>query len=169
MTPSIRQIFVTAAAAAALAACANAHAADPSAIHVDIPVHLKHADVVFNMDHRAFAGDLPVGMHYMDLLSQRYKKQSIGGKIIGVFHGDAAYMVLNDHAYDLARHVTTGNPYARLIAHLRAQGVQIEECRVSMMAHHWGNADLLPGVLVNGGAVARLIWLHQQGYAQIQP
>ncbi len=169
MTPSIRQILVSAGAAVALACCAGASAEPAAAIHVDIPVQLKHADVVFNMDHRAFAGDLPVGMHYMDLLAQRYKKQAIGGKIIGVFHGDAAYMVLNDRAYDAARHVSTGNPYAKLVAHLRAQGVQIEECRVSMMAHHWGNADLLPGVLVNGGAVARLIQLHQQGYAQIQP
>ena len=38
-----------------------------------------------------------------------------------------------------------------------------------MMAHHWRNAELLPGVLLNGGAVARLVQLHQQGYAQIQP
>ncbi len=171
MTPSIRQFFVNILGAAALVGCGSALAAPPAgpAIHVDIPVRLKHADVVFNMDHRAFAGDLPVGMHYMDLLAQRYKKQSIRGKIIGVFHGDGAYMVLDDRAYDAARHVSTGNPYAGLIAHLRAQGVQIEECRVSMMAHHWGNSDLLPGVLVNGGAVARLIQLHQEGYAQIQP
>ena len=169
MTLSPRPFIVIAALAAALVGSGGALAAAAPEIHVGIPVHLKHADVVFNMDHRAFAGDLPVGMHYMDLLSQRYKKQGIGGKIIGVFHGDAAYMVLNDRAYDAARHVATGNPYAKLVAHLRAQGVQIEECRVSMMAHHWGNADLLPGVLVNGGAVARLIQLHQEGYAQIQP
>jgi intracellular sulfur oxidation DsrE/DsrF family protein len=152
--------------AQAMAAPAPA-AADP--IHVDIPVPLKHADVVFNMDHRAFVGDLPVGMNYMHLLAMRYAKDHITGKIIGVFHGAGAYMVLNDKAYDAARHVKTGNPYAPIVAALRKQGVQIEECRVSMMAHHWGNADLLPGVLVNGGAVARLIELQQQGYVQIQP
>ena len=152
--------------AQAMAAPAPA-AADP--IHVDIPVPLKHADVVFNMDHRAFVGDLPVGMNYMHLLAMRYAKDHITGKIIGVFHGAGAYMVLNDKAYDAARQVKTGNPYAPIVAALRKQGVQIEECRVSMMAHHWGNADLLPGVLVNGGAVARLIELQQQGYVQIQP
>ena len=158
---------LAAAVVAVPAVAAPAPAADP--IHVDIPVKLKHADVVFNMDHLAFAGDLPFGMNYMHLLAERYKKDGTTGKIVGVFHGPAAYMVLNDKAYDTARHVKTGNPYAPIIANLRKEGVQIEECRVSMKANHWGNADLLPGVLVNGGAVARLIELEQQGYIEIQP
>ena len=173
MNPPFRKTMQLLLGCAALALSAQAMAAPAPAtadpIHVDIPVPLKHADVVFNMDHRAFVGDLPVGMNYMHLLAMRYAKDHITGKIIGVFHGAGAYMVLNDKAYDAARHVKTGNPYAPIIAGLRKQGVQIEECRVSMMAHHWGNADLLPGVLVNGGAVARLIELQQQGYVQIQP
>ena len=36
---------------------------------VDIPVVLEKANVVFNMDHLAFAGDLPVGINYMHLLA----------------------------------------------------------------------------------------------------
>ncbi|MGD9786617.1 MAG: hypothetical protein AB7U30_01550 [Sulfuricellaceae bacterium] len=47
--------------------------------------------------------------------------------------------------------------------------MQIEECVNSMKNNHWVNADLLPGVKVNGGAVARLIQLEQQGFIQIQP
>ena len=173
MNHKLRHTLQALLCGAAFALGAQAMAAEPAAaapaIHVDIPVPLKHANVVFNMDHRAFVGDLPVGMNYMHLLSMRYHKDHITGKIIGVFHGAAAYMVLNDKAYDAARHVKTGNPYAPVIAALQKQGVQIEECRVSMKAHHWGNANLLPGVLVNGGAVARLIELEQQGYVQIQP
>ncbi|MCE5330057.1 hypothetical protein LLG07_06980 [bacterium] len=46
------------------------------------------------------------------------------GQIIGVFHGDAAYMTLNDEAYNTYRKVTTGNPYKELIAELIKQGVQ---------------------------------------------
>ena len=154
--------------------------ADP--IHIDIPVPLKQANVVFNMDHLAFLADLPFGMNYMHLLAMRMKKDAIKGKIIGVFqtglgayeeygifHGDAAYMTLNDKAYDAERHVTTGNPYAKTIAGLQNEGVQIEECAVSMKGHHWGNADLLPGVLVNAGAVGRIVQLVQEGYVQIQP
>jgi intracellular sulfur oxidation DsrE/DsrF family protein len=139
------------------------------AIRVDIPVVLKKADVVFNMDHLAFAGDLPVGINYMHLLANRFKQMGTQGQIIGVFHGAAAYMTLNDRAYDAYRKVSTGNPYKSLIAELIRQGVQIEECAVSMKNHHWANEDLLPGVKVNAGAVGRLIQLVQGGYVQIQP
>ena len=138
-------------------------------IQVDIPVVLDKANVVFNMDHLAFAGDLPVGIHYMHLLANRFKEQGTTGQIIGIFHGDAAYMTLNDAAYNAFRKVSTGNPYKGLFTELLQQGVQIEECAVSMKGHHWGNADLLPGVKVNTGAIGRLIQLIQQGYVQMQP
>lgn len=140
-----------------------------SSIHIDIPVVLTKANVVFNMDHLAFAGDIPVGIKYMHLLANKYKETDIKGQIIGIFHGDAAYMTLNDEAYNKFRGIKTGNPYKGLIAELQKQGVQIEECVVSMKAHNWTNENLLPNVKVNGGAVARLIELIQQGYVQIQP
>jgi len=138
-------------------------------IHVDVPVVLEKANVVFNMDHLAFVGNLPVGINYMRLLANRFKEVDTKGQIIGVFHGDAAYMTLNDRAYNAYRKVSTGNPYKGLIAELLKQGVQIEECAVSMKNHKWGNEDLLPGVKVNTGAVSRLIQLIQEGYVQIQP
>jgi len=139
------------------------------AIRVDIPVELEKANVVFNMDHLAFTGDLPVGINYMHLLANRFKEMGTKGRIIGVFHGFAAYMTLNDRAYNAFRKVSTGNPYKGLIAELIRQGVQVEECAVSMKHHNWGNEDLLPGVKVNAGAVGRLIQLIQKGYVQIQP
>ena len=138
-------------------------------IRVDIPVVLEKADVVFNMDHLAFAGDMPVGMNYMRLLSARFKKMNTKGEIIAIFHGDAAYMTLNDGAYNAYRKVSTGNPYKDLIARLLGSGVQIEECAVSMKNHQWGNEDLLPGIKVNSGAVSRLIQLVQKGFVQIEP
>jgi intracellular sulfur oxidation DsrE/DsrF family protein len=142
---------------------------DEHKIVVEIPVVLEKANVAFNMDHLAFAGDLPVGINYMYLLANRFKEMKTKGQIIGVFHGDAAYMTLNDKAYNAYRKVSTGNPYKGLIAELLKQGVQIEECAVSMKNHKWGNEDLLPGVKVNAGAVSRLIHLIQEGYVQIQP
>ena len=138
-------------------------------IRVEIPVVLEKADVVFNMDHLVFSGDFPVGINYMHLLANRLKEMEIKGNIIGIFHGDAAYMTLNDNAYNVYRHVSTGNPVKVLIAELMKQGVQIEECSVSMKNHQWGNEDLLPDVKVNNGAVGRLIQLVQGGYVQIQP
>ena len=138
-------------------------------IHVDIPVVLKNANVVFNMDHLAFAGDMPVGINYIHLLANRFKELGTKGQIIGVFHGDAAYMTLNDKAYNAYRNVSTGNPYKGYIAELIKQGVQIEECAVSMTKHKWINKNLLPDVKVNAGAVGRLIQLTLEGYVQIQP
>jgi len=138
-------------------------------IHVDIPVVLEKANVVFNLDHLAFDGDMPVGIKYMHLLADRYKEMGIKGQIIGIFHGEAAYMTLTDKAYNAYRKISTGNPYKDLLAMLMKQGIQIEECAVSMKSHGWGNEDLLPGVKVNTGAVGRLIQLTQEGYVQIQP
>jgi len=163
-----------------LLASQPAHAGNPGAadsnqaggkhpIRIDIPVVLEKADVVFNMDHLAFAGDMPVGMNYMRLLSARFKETNTKGEIIAIFHGDAAYMTLNDKAYNAYRKVNTGNPYKELIAGLLGSGIQIEECAVSMKNHQWGNEDLLSGIKVNSGAVSRLIQLIQKGFVQIEP
>jgi intracellular sulfur oxidation DsrE/DsrF family protein len=142
---------------------------DEHAIRIEIPVVLEKADVVFNMDHQAFVGDMSIGMNWMKLMSYRFRDWHTAGHIISVFHGDAAYLTLNDSAYNTYRKVTTGNPHKGFIAELQKLGVQIEECGVSMKNHGWGNDDLLPGVKVNSGAVGRLIQLVQSGYVQIQP
>ena len=138
-------------------------------IRIDIPVVLEEASVVFNMDHAAFTGDLPVGMNYMRLMAGRFAEMKTKGKIIGVFHSEAAYMTLNDRAYNAYRKVSTGNPYKQLIAGLIGSGVQIEECAVSMKNHQWGNEDLLPDIKVNSGAVGRIVQLVHSGFVQIQP
>ncbi len=138
-------------------------------LQIDIPVAIEKANVVFNMDHLAFVGDMPVGIKYMGLLVQRFREMKTRGRIIGVFHGEAAYMTLNDESYNSFRSVRTGNPYKELISDLIKQGVQIEECAVSMKSHNWGNENLLPGIKVNTGAVGRVIQLTQEGYVQIQP
>ena len=147
----------------------NKHKKGEHNIVIEIPVVLEKANVVFNMDHLAFAGDVPVGISYMHLLTNRFREMNTKGQIVGVFHGDAAYMTLNDEAYNAYRQVITGNPYKGLLAELLKQGVQIEECVVPMKNHVWGTEDLLPGVKVNAGAVARLIQLTQDGFVQIQP
>jgi intracellular sulfur oxidation DsrE/DsrF family protein len=138
-------------------------------IMVDIPVKLDNANVVFNMDHLATRGDMPVGLRYMDLMEKRFQENGTKGQIIAVFHGDAAHFTLNDKAYNAARNVKSGNPYKELIGDLIQRGVQIEECAVSMKNNGWGNDDLLPGVKVNAAAVSRIVQLSQQGFVQIQP
>lgn len=155
----------------ALWAGSPARAAEPPppAIEIDVPVKLESARVVFNMDHLSFQGDLPVGLKYMGLFADRMAEQHAPAQIVGVFHGEAGYMLLNDAAYDRVRRVSTGNPYKALVASLVQRGVQIEECAVTMKGNGWSNKDLLPGVKVNTGAVIRLVQLHQQGFAEIHP
>jgi intracellular sulfur oxidation DsrE/DsrF family protein len=150
-----------------LTAAGSAYGAE--GIKVDIPLVLKDVKVVFNMDHHAFDGDIPVGVNYMRLLVERMKDQKATGRIVAIFHAKAAYMTLKDETYNKFRKVTTGNPYRKLITDLIAAGVDIEECMVSMGAHGWTNSDLIPGVKVNGGAVGRLIQLGQDGFVAIQP
>jgi intracellular sulfur oxidation DsrE/DsrF family protein len=77
--------------------------------------------------------------------------------------------MLNDKAYDRARKSGIGNPYKQQIVALQQQGVAFEECVVTAEANGWTNADLLPGVKVNGGAVLRLVQLMQDGFVQLQP
>ena len=167
LTPAL--LFALSSGGASLGAAETMDNGAQHTIHIDVPISVKKARVVFNMDHLAFGGDMPVGMKYMGLLAKRIKELNTEGDIIGIFHGDAAYLTLNDQAYNAYRQVNTGNPYKGLVSELLKQGVQIEECAVSMKAHNWGNEDLLPGVKVNTGAVGRLIDLVQQGYVQIQP
>ena len=167
MTPM--RLGVPALAAALAAALPAASGGQERAIRIDIPVKLERVSVVFNMDHLAFQGDYPVGMKYMHLLAQRLKETGAKGQIVAVFHGEAAYMTLSDRSYNAHRKVSTGNPFKKLIADLVAEGVQVEECAVSMRGNGWTNDDLLPDVKVNTGAVGRLVQLAQQGYAQIQP
>ncbi len=138
-------------------------------IRIDIPVQLKKADVVFNMDHSAFLGDTPTGLKHMQLMVDRFKQAGTNWRMAAIFHGTAGYMLLNDDAYNAARMTTNGNPYKATIARLIADGVSVEECAVTMKGNKWTNADLLPGVKVNSGANLRIVELVQQGYVMLQP
>ena len=136
-------------------------------LHIDIPVKLEKANVAFDVGHSVFEGAMPFVLGDLSLLASDFKDANAKGQIIAIFHGDASFIIVNDAAYNKARHVTTGNPYAKLVAGLMNQGVQIEMCGATAKANHWGNADLLPGVKVNTDAMARLTKLAQQGYSQI--
>lgn len=147
----------------------SAQTAPPPALRIDIPVVLKDAKVVFNMDHLAFAGELPVGLGYMKIMSTDFAAAKVPWSITAIFHGPAGYMMLNDAAYDRARKTKTGNPYKDMIAQLQTAGVRFEECGQTARDNGWVNADLLPGVLVNSGANFRIVQLVQDGFVQIQP
>ena len=151
----------------------RAEAQGNQVLHIDIPVKLEKANVVLDIGHLVLNGDMPFFLGDMDLLVTDLKDWNVKGEIIAVFHGDAAYLALNDASYNANRHVqtghpvATGNPYSKLITGLMEQGVQIELCGATAKANHWGNADLLPGVKVNTDAMARVTELEQKGFTLI--
>jgi intracellular sulfur oxidation DsrE/DsrF family protein len=101
------------------------------------------------------------------LLSNNLREWNADGQVVVIFHGDAAYLALNDETYSTTRHIATGNPFKGLLAELMAQGVQLEMCGATAAGNHWGNANLLPGVKVNLNAMVRLTQLEQQGFTMI--
>jgi len=136
-------------------------------LHIDIPTKLEKANVVVDMGHLVFNGDTPFALGDIGLLASAFREWNTQGQIIVIFHGDAAYLVLNDDSYNDNRHVSNGNRYKKLLNGLMQKGVQLELCGATAKANHWGNANLLSGVKVNVNAMVRVTQLEQQGYTLI--
>lgn len=165
----MRRLALALAVALGMGAPLVAAEAPSDGIRVDIPVKLAAAKVVFNLDHRAFAGDEPVGLDFLRVMLDGFAAEGTKWQIVTIFHGAAGYMLLDDAKYDQVRNWTGGNPYKAQIRDLMAAGVSIEECAQTMRDFGWSNADLIPGVRVNTGANFRIIELVQDGFVQIQP
>jgi hypothetical protein len=58
--------------------------------------------------------------------------------------------------------------FSTVIGNLHKRGVQIELSGATAKAHHWGNADLLPGIKVNTDAMARTTQLVQPGFVNLR-
>jgi uncharacterized protein len=138
-------------------------------LQIEVPVPLKESKIAFNMNRLAFLGDQPTGLAQMKFMMARHKASQVPAQIIAVFHGEAGYMMLNDAAYNKVRKVEKGNPFKDQIKALQDEGVQFELCVNTARNNGWVNADLLPGVKVNGGAMLRIVQLVQDGYIQVQP
>lgn len=137
--------------------------ADPP-LQIDIPTTLEKASVAIDFGHAVFNGDMPFALGDIKLLATDFRDWNTKGQIVVVFHGDAAYITLNDESYDANRHVSTGNPYKKFLNSLMAEGVQLELCGATAKGNHWGNANLLSGIKVNVNAMVRLTQLEQEGY-----
>lgn len=155
---------------------------------VDVPVNFHHkVKVVFNLDSPVMSGPNPVGLRHMVMLGLALRHQvEIGNldpddiSVIGIFHGSAmagAHWPFKDSpvagwikkvlAYN---HPTDGSPVIHM--QLEACGVTLRGMEQAGMTLKDGTPvsknALLPGIYVNQGAVARLIYLQQHGYAYIQ-
>jgi len=137
------------------------------ALYIDIPTTIEKANVVIDFGHAVFNGDLPFALADINFLATDFHDWNTKGQIIVIFHGDAAYLALNDDTYNANRHVKTGNPYKQLLNGLMGMDIQLEMCGATAKANHWKNADLLPGFKVNVNAMVRLTQLEQEGYTMI--
>jgi intracellular sulfur oxidation DsrE/DsrF family protein len=154
---------------ATLAGVAGAQTAPTPALRIDVPVVLKEARVVFNMDHLVFEGTVPTGLAWMKRNTESFIRDRTSYQVFAIFHGPGGFMLLNDASYDRVRKTTGGNPHRTLIAELQRLGIRFEECGETARLNGWTNADLLPGVQVTTSAILRLIQLGQDGFVQIQP
>ena len=137
-------------------------------LHLDVPAKMEKANVAIDFGHAVFAAPYVLfALGDINLLATDVRDWNAKGQIIVIFHGDAAYLILNDETYNAKRNITTGNPYKKLLNGLMGMGVQLELCGATAKANHWGNANLLPGVKVNVNAMVRLAQLEQAGYAMI--
>jgi len=152
---------------AALHARNSAAAAQEPALRIDIPTKLDKGNVVIDMGHLVFNGDAPFALGDINLLASNFREWNTKGQIVVIFHGDAAYLVLNDESYNENRHASAGNRFKEALNGLMQKGVQLELCGATAKANHWGNANLLPGVKVNVNAMVRLTELEQNGYTLI--
>ena len=138
-----------------------------SPLRIDIPVNLAEVKMVFSTGALAFEGDLPASLFHMNLIEDDIYDWDARSEVIAVFHTNAGHVTLHDDAYNDDRNIATGNPYRDLIAGLQKRGVHMELCGATAKAHHWGNADLLPGIKVNTDAMARTTQLVQEGFVKI--
>jgi intracellular sulfur oxidation DsrE/DsrF family protein len=138
-----------------------------SPLHIDIPVVLQDVKSVFSIASLSFEGDLPAVTFHLQLIANDVDDWAATSETVAVFHTNAGHATLNDEAYNADRGINTGNPYRGLLQDLMSRGVKVELCGATAKVHHYGNEDLIPGILVNTDAMSRTMELVQNGFVKI--
>ena len=136
-------------------------------LHIDIPVKLDDVKSVFSVASLSFEGDLPAALFHVGLITEDSADWGATADVVIVFHTNAGHVTLDHPAYNADRGIETGNPYKALITNLMDRGVRVELCGATAKIHHYGNADLIPGITVNTDAMARTTQLVEQGFVKI--
>ena len=156
----------------ALTACATPGLPPPS---TDVELrHTEDARAVFQASGDRWRDGVGAALFYADKVTQAYERLGVpleAQHIVLVFHGDAAYHLLNDAArarYDQRADPTqTQNPNAAGIQRLAERGVRVEICASTMEQRGGERDDLLPEVIVTPNAFPRIIDLQMDGYAHL--
>ena len=132
----------------------------------------KNIRVVYDDKDDVWDAGIGKGLYYLRGLLESYKLLKIDPKqlkISIVLHGDTAYWLLKDEAYQNYKNDPFAyNPNAKVVEELLEHGVSVEICRGAMRAHDFQPESLLPGVVMVHDAYTRLIDLQQRGYAYIR-
>lgn len=62
-----------------------------TALHIDVPVTLQKAEVVFDVGHLVLMGDMPFVLGDAGLLMRDLGDWHVQGHVVAVLHGDAAF------------------------------------------------------------------------------
>ena len=99
----------------------------------------KNIRVVYDDKDDVWDAGIGKGLYYLRGLLESYKALKVSPKqlkISIVLHGDTAYWLLNDQAYQQYKNDPfTYNPNAKVVEELLGHGVSVEICRVTMQAH----------------------------------
>ncbi|MBU0716815.1 MAG: substrate-binding domain-containing protein, partial [Planctomycetes bacterium] len=93
--------------------------------------------------------DTAGGLRRLEQIIRDYESMGIPRgelNISAVFHGDAAYLTLQDESYNALMKRVDGNPSKSVILDLIKRGVSIELCARTMKQNGWKCADILPEV-----------------------
>jgi len=111
-------------------------------------------------------------LYFVRGLLESYKSMNIPEKqlhISVVMHGPTAYWLLNEETYQAYKNDPFDfNPNEKIVRELLEHGVSVEICNASMMANHWTQKNMLPGVTIVHDAYTRLIDLQHHNYAYIR-
>ncbi len=139
---------------------------DPITVAMRQPVN-----VVYQIKTDGWKKGVAAGLHYLNKLAGAYDEMGIEAsdrQIVGVFHGEAGYFLLEDPAHRKAAKKPGKNPNKALVQKLLKAGVNLELCKSTMQSHGWTGEDVLPGVKIVAGAYPRIIDLQLRGYAYIR-
>jgi intracellular sulfur oxidation DsrE/DsrF family protein len=159
------------------ASAAPAHAAEaaPGSLLDTRPLVKVSPDaryrVVYDIGSDKVAAGISRGLYYARGLIEAFQKQGVTPAQVDahlVLHGDAAFMLLIDAAYqDAINDPFAVNPNAKIVQDLLDLGVSVEICHSAMKSKGWTGDDVLPGVSIVHDGYTRLIKLQQDGYAYI--
>ncbi len=127
--------------------------------------------VVYDIHSDAMTAGIANGLYYARGLFEAFRKQGVPPAHVDahlVLHGDAAFMLLNDEAFQkMVSDPFAANPNDKIVQDLLDLGASVEICHSAMKSHGWKADDILPGVTIVHDGYTRLVKLQNDGYAYI--